>query len=436
MTAHEKVIHEVIVIGGGLMGSAAAWHLSNFGKKVLLLEKQGSSYTSGSSKGEARIVRSSNIENDALWSYLHNCSVKEVEKLLGFLKLQGTDVKMKNVYTSSPVSYIGRLEALDQLLANLKKQDVNFEIASTLAQAKSKFGVNLKRNTFLQREFNAHSGTFNPKVLLQYLHKAVTQKGNQIWYNVKAERIELKDGLYSISVIDANSKPKVLYAKQLVSAAGPYTGKLLSAIAPYFDKLIQPKRVFLVFMKIKNELFQSLTVVQKQQLKNGFPIIDRSWPKKTDEFFAMIEKYDPEGNPIIKAGGHFQRSDIPNLDEVWQQKLSSDEIDWAKDKLRDYLAFLNLPVALDQLKTVEEYSCVYSLSETEVPYVTPIVKHDQSKDENAVVIAGMSGVGAKGALCYGRIAANLLSGKQQEDRFYKTVVAKLGYDRLATGTLS
>ncbi|MEP3209399.1 MAG: FAD-dependent oxidoreductase [Maribacter sp.] len=436
MASHEKVIHEVIVIGGGLMGSAAAWHLSNYGKKVLLLEKQASSYSSGSSKGAARIVRSSNIENDELWSYLHNSSVKEVEKLIRFLNRKGTDLKMENVYTTSPVSYIGRLEELDQLLVNLKKQDVNFEVASTIEQAKSKFGVNLKKNTFLQREFNSYSGTFNPQVLMQYLHKAVTQKGGQIWYNVNAERIELKDKLYSISVVDSKGMPKVLYAKQLISAAGPYTGKLLTEIAPYFDKLIHPQRVFLVFMKIKNELFRSLTAIQKQQLKNGFPLIDRSWPKKTDEFFAMIENCDPQGNPTLKAGGHFQRSYIPNLDAVWQQELCTEEINWAKEKIRDYLAFLNLPVGFDQLNTVDTYSCVYSLTATEVPYVTPAFKHDKSKDENLVVIAGMSGIGAKGALCYGRIAANLLTGKKQEDHFYKTAVSKLGYERLATSTLS
>ena len=122
-----NTIHDVIVIGGGLMGSSAAWHVSNQ-KSVLLIEKQGPNYDSGSSKGQARICRCSNIENDELWSYLHNCSVREVEKLIDFLNQNGEDRTMKDVYTTSPVSYIARLEDLNQLLANLAKQNVIFDI--------------------------------------------------------------------------------------------------------------------------------------------------------------------------------------------------------------------------------------------------------------------------------------------------------------------
>jgi len=49
---------DTVVIGGGLMGSATAWQLSRQGNEVLLLEKQDSIYTQGSSYGVARIARS------------------------------------------------------------------------------------------------------------------------------------------------------------------------------------------------------------------------------------------------------------------------------------------------------------------------------------------------------------------------------------------
>ena len=45
---------DVLVIGGGLMGSAAAWQLSRTGKRVLLLEKQAAVYNSGASLGVVR----------------------------------------------------------------------------------------------------------------------------------------------------------------------------------------------------------------------------------------------------------------------------------------------------------------------------------------------------------------------------------------------
>lgn len=79
-----KGLYETIIIGGGLMGSSTAWHLSDQGNSILLLEKQDSIYNQGSSYGEARIARSSNRGND-IWSYLHNSSVAETQ---GFLLLK------------------------------------------------------------------------------------------------------------------------------------------------------------------------------------------------------------------------------------------------------------------------------------------------------------------------------------------------------------
>ncbi|WP_273566490.1 NAD(P)/FAD-dependent oxidoreductase [Maribacter halichondriae] len=430
----QTTIHDVIVIGGGLMGSSAAWHLSNYGKEVVLLEKQGRVYEKGSSKGEARVVRSSNIEGDTLWSYLHNTSVKEVETVIRFLNNKGTAITMEGIYTTSPISYIARHEELGQLLNNLKNQDANFELASKVEEGESKFGVNLKEGTFLHREYNTHSGTFNPRKLIQLLHQAIALKGYQIRYNSEVTGIEKKDGVYKITV-DANGKSILLSAKQVVSAAGPYTGGLLQKIAPYYNSLIHPKRVFLTFLRIKNEHYNNLPVAQKQQMKNGFPVIDRTTNLECEEFFAMIESYDEQDNPIIKIGGHFQRTNIGDIDKVWQKKLNQKEINWSIEKIASYLNFLNLPIMVNQIEVVDTYSCVYSLTETEVPFVTPILEDDNSIDENFVVIAGMSGVGAKGAMAYGLIASNLLTNKKQEDPYYETAVAKLGYERIATKTL-
>ncbi len=420
--------HDVIVIGGGLMGSSAAWHLSNQGKTVLLLEKQDINYDSGSSKGKTRIVRSSNIEDDELWSYLHDCAVKETELLINFLNSQGVVLTMEDIYTTSPVSYLAKLEELDRLLANLQKQNVNFEIATTPDQGKSKFGVNLQTGTLLQKEFKKYSGTLHPKRLIALLHKAVEEKGNEIRYNTKVERIEKNENLYSVSTIHAHGQTKILQASQLVCAVGPYTGPLLKRIASYFQELINPKRVFLTFLKINN--YTSLSKEQKQQLKNGYPVIDRAINYESEEFYAMIENYDPDGTPIIKIGGHFQRSDIKNLEQIWKVELSPKEISWAIRKTSNYLNLLDIPINTNQINVVDTYSCVYSLTKSEVPFVTPIIDLNGTKDKNLVVMAGMSGVGAKGAMTYGLIAANLLTDETQSDSFYNRAVERLGYERL------
>jgi sarcosine oxidase len=47
----------VVVVGGGAMGSAAAWQLARRGADVVLLEQFGPGHTRGSSHGSSRIVR-------------------------------------------------------------------------------------------------------------------------------------------------------------------------------------------------------------------------------------------------------------------------------------------------------------------------------------------------------------------------------------------
>ncbi len=48
---------DVIVVGGGLMGSAAAWHLAGEGRRAVVLERFGPGHQMGSSHGDSRIIR-------------------------------------------------------------------------------------------------------------------------------------------------------------------------------------------------------------------------------------------------------------------------------------------------------------------------------------------------------------------------------------------
>jgi glycine/D-amino acid oxidase-like deaminating enzyme len=51
-------IYDVVIVGGGAMGAAAAWRASARGARVLLLERDDALvHEHGSSHGESRIVR-------------------------------------------------------------------------------------------------------------------------------------------------------------------------------------------------------------------------------------------------------------------------------------------------------------------------------------------------------------------------------------------
>ncbi|MGE2714824.1 N-methyl-L-tryptophan oxidase [Mycolicibacterium litorale] len=87
--------YDVIVIGLGGMGSAAAYHLAARGQRVLGLEKFGPAHDKGSSHGGSRIIRQSYFEDPAyvplllrayeLWEQLATDSAREVYRMTGGL---------------------------------------------------------------------------------------------------------------------------------------------------------------------------------------------------------------------------------------------------------------------------------------------------------------------------------------------------------------
>lgn len=72
---------DIVVIGGGLMGSSSVWQLVCLGEFVLFFEKQESQYIEGLSLGIVWIVCSFGLFGD-VWFYLYNCIVIEVEKFV------------------------------------------------------------------------------------------------------------------------------------------------------------------------------------------------------------------------------------------------------------------------------------------------------------------------------------------------------------------
>ena len=121
-------IEDVVIIGGGLMGSSTGWELSKNGEKVLLIERQDSIYTFGSSFGEARISRSLGAKND-IFSYLQRTSVAETKKLIEYLNESenGNRHSMDDVYTSSPVTYIRYKSQEEEVRQLLEEQEDKYE---------------------------------------------------------------------------------------------------------------------------------------------------------------------------------------------------------------------------------------------------------------------------------------------------------------------
>lgn len=426
---------DVVVIGGGLMGSSTAWQLARDGQRVLLLEKQGEVYTQGSSFGEARISRSLGPPGD-IWSYMHNRTVAEARELVAFLNERGESADMSDIYTTSPVNYVRRASQLENL-AYLPQQSDRYDLASTSEQARELFGLTMSNDAFIVREYKEHSGTINPAAIIALLHRGTTLSGGRIAYDQRVTRLARAGDGFELDVADSiTGQTQTLTVGKVVSAAGPYTGEVLKQVAPDFDRLITPKRVYLAFFEVTPQFWNAMSQIERQHLKDLFPGINSTVPKRGAGSFSMIERYNENGTPIIKIGGHFQRTDIQDLDSVWAESLSDDEVAWARESLLRHLSLLDVGLSDEHLRLVSGYSCVYSLTASEVPYVTHAPKPDGSADPNLIVVAGLSGVGAKGSMAYGVMATDLALGRSEPDSDYLAARDAFGFDRLKRDTLA
>ncbi|MDH3711430.1 MAG: FAD-binding oxidoreductase [Cyclobacteriaceae bacterium] len=415
----------IVVIGGGLMGSASAWHLSQQNQEVILLEQQEQDYTFGSSFGQARITRSLGPPGD-MWSYLHNRSVGEALKLINYLNEADTqNHSMDEIYTTSPVTYLRHLKQLDRIRQLLVDQQDPYKFAQTPDSARELFNITIPDTAIILREFKQYSGTLNPQALISKLHQAIKLQGNQIWYGHKLDELKrVGDHFELIITHSSTGETKAIRCKKVVSAAGPYSGQVLQYVAPYFQQLINPKRVFLAFFTPTDEQYKLMTAEQLELINFSYPLINSSRGDRINANFSMLEGQTENGKPIIKIGGHFQRTAIEDLSKVWKIPLSRQEKAWGYRHTLNYLNYLGLTV--DSLEFVKGYSCVYSLTESEKPYVTTI----DATDNALVVVGGMSGVGAKGAMTYGLLASNLVLGNTETTPEYKMLEQELGYSRL------
>lgn len=89
--------YEVIVVGGGTMGTAAAWELGKRGIRTLVLEQFQHVHTNGAHGGETRIIRHAYAEGpdyvpfvfraDDLWMDLERASGRKIYHRVGGLEL-------------------------------------------------------------------------------------------------------------------------------------------------------------------------------------------------------------------------------------------------------------------------------------------------------------------------------------------------------------
>jgi sarcosine oxidase len=355
------VVHvpDVIVVGGGVMGTAAAWQLASRGRRVLLLEQHWPGHRLGSSHGTSRIFR---------LAYPHSDYIDLAIESLGLWRQAERDSGRSLLTLTGAVDHGDAAAAADlhrRLLAAGRQADLLDPVDA------SRLWPGLRFETTVLHHPDA--GRLHADASVTAFRELAEQRGAQVIHGAQVTSVHI-DSENEVVVIAADGTR--FTAQSVVLAAGAWTPSLAGDVLPG----LPPLRV---------------TVEQPLHFPTQIPL--ERWPSfihhGAENHGAPSGVYGLGSIDGVKVGGHAvgrevdPRSDDRAVDIAAVHRLQSYVREW-------------IP-GVDHTRAAPQ-TCLYA--------VTP--DHDFVVDRVGplTVLAGFSGHGFKFAPVIGRLAADLALG--------------------------
>ena len=361
--------YDAIVIGVGAMGSAALYHLSCRGIKVLGLERFFIGHDRGSSHGQTRIIRKAYFENPAyipllhrsydLWARLEEASGRRLVHRVGLLLVGRGD--------GAVIPRVKRAAQEHQLaIEPLTIQDMNRRFPGFAADVEME-ALFESNAGFLEAESSVEA-----HVEQAVAHGATILTG-QVVQNWSAD---------SCGVVVTTTEARYS-AEMLVICGGAWSTRLLSEL----DLPLRVRRKVVFWYAPRNNVYSR---------EQGCPVFCFD----TDEgFFYGFPVLDELG---MKVANHSDGQVIPNPDQIERTLKPEDEL-CVQSFLNKYLP--------DARPTLTKHSvCMYTMTPDEDFII------DRHRDHsNVVYAAGLSGHGFKFAPIIGSILADLVEKGETEE---------------------
>ncbi|WP_029214421.1 N-methyl-L-tryptophan oxidase [Kallotenue papyrolyticum] len=256
--------YDVIVLGLGGMGSAAAYHLAARGRRVLGLEQFTPAHDRGSSHGQTRIIREAYAEGPAyvplvrrayeLWQALERTTDTPLLQITGGLMIGHPDTAF-----------------LQGVQASVQRHHLPHEVLSA---------EDLRRRYPVLRPlpdeiaiWEPRAGFLRPEACIQAHLAAAQRHGAALHFEEPVQRWRATDA--GVEVVTARGRYQ---AERLVITAGAWLGALVAELAPHLRVERQP-----VFWFAPTELIEAweperfpIWIWQRrdQPTLYGFPRID------------------------------------------------------------------------------------------------------------------------------------------------------------------
>lgn len=373
--------YDVVVLGLGGMGSAAAAHLARRGKKVLGLEQHGPSHDRGSSHGKTRIIRLAYSE--------HPDYVPLLRRAYELWRELETDVGQSLLVETGGL-LIGRRESsiVAGALASAFRHGLAPDVleATDVARRFPQFRLRKGEVAF----FDGRAGVLFPEDAVRAHHQVAVRHGAELRFGARARFVREPASLRDEPVrLEVNGE--TVEAERVVLAAGAWTSLVAGGVAPPLEVSRQavhwfqpaadpaafdPRRFPLFIWGLKGE---------------------SAHPSGVSSFYGI----PPFRGDAVKVGFHFPR-ELADPDRL-RRDVSPAEVEAVRAILREVMPEL-------AGRHVASSACMYTSTRDEHFAIGPVA-------HGRVVLASpCSGHGFKFAPVIGEILADLVtSGKTRHD---------------------
>ena len=220
--------YDVIVIGGGPMGLASAYHCAKAGKKVLVLERFNFFNQSGSSNDLVRMFRTmytedfmANLafESMQVWKDLESDAGESLIWMSGLLNFGDPN------YKSGPE---GNLMAP---IKNMKRLGLPYKIL-TAQEIMQQYPFTGLPDSF-QGIFAPDNGCINVPALLRALYRLAQSYGADLLSHSPAQSIQVSPG--GVAVTFDNGKVETRTASKCIVTCGAYANQVLKSLGVQMD---------------------------------------------------------------------------------------------------------------------------------------------------------------------------------------------------------
>lgn len=357
---------DIVVIGGGAMGSATAWQLATRGREATLLEQFEPGHTNGASHGTTRNLNLGYA--DPTYVGMLSESLKLWEKL-------SVQSGSEQIARTGTVNH-GNPQAQAHALTALTAAGIRVEEVSA-AEASARWnGIRFTTSALHMPD----GGQLNPDLALPSFQRVATENGATVRHGVRVVEMKVLGENQVRLVIETPSGSEVLEAQHVVVTAGAWTSYLL------------PESVRL----------PQLRVTQEQPLHFAPRDAQSVWPGFNHALVPGSPGFENTYSPVygmltpgegIKAGWHGTGS----LTHPDHRSFTSEpkQLHALRDYARVWLPGVNADI-------FTEISCTYTN--------TPDEDFVLDRFGPITIGAGFSGHGFKFTPAIGRILADLATG--------------------------